>query len=88
MNDPTSHVGDPTTAQPMDLEADRFSDPVRPINVTQLVMAVAFLAMVAIWALLTTDTVSSDDLRWLLPIPFLSAGAVGLVASLSDVGRR
>lgn len=60
----------------------------RQINLSQLVMAVAFLAMVAIWGLLTTDTVSVKDLRWLLPIPFLSAGAVGLVASLTDVRRR
>lgn len=53
-----------------------------PVNVTQLVMAVAFCGMLSIWALWVGEVVSGDDFRWLLPIPWLAAGAAGLAASV------
>lgn len=57
-----------------------------PIQVTHLIFGIAFLTFVGIWAALTADVVQSADLRWLLPVPWLLAGAGGLVAS--TVGRR
>lgn len=57
-----------------------------PVNVTHLVMGIAFLAFAGIWAVLARGTVEGEDLRWLLPIPWLLAGTAGLVASVA--GRR
>lgn len=57
-----------------------------PVHVAHLVMGIAFLAFAGIWAALASDLVESDDLRWLLPVPWLLAGSVGLVASVA--GRR
>ena len=57
-----------------------------PVHVAHLVMGIAFLAFAGIWAALASDVVESDDLRWLLPVPWLLAGTVGLVASVA--GRR
>ena len=52
-----------------------------PVNVGHLVMGVALLGLAVIWALLESDVVSASDLRWLLPMPWVAAGAVGLVAT-------
>ncbi|WP_203338666.1 hypothetical protein [Nocardioides limicola] len=49
----------------------------RSINIGHLVMGVAFLGLVAVWLLLETGVV--DDFRWLLPLPWLAAGVVGLL---------
>ena len=51
-----------------------------PVNVGHLVMGVAFLGLVTVWSLLATDTLELEDSRWLLPLPWLAAGAVGLAA--------
>ncbi|MAY95317.1 hypothetical protein [uncultured Nocardioides sp.] len=60
-----------------------------PVNIGQLVMGLAFLGLVAVWALFTTDAVDGGDVRWLLPVPFVLAGAAGLVASaVSGAARR
>jgi hypothetical protein len=53
-----------------------------PVNVGHLVMGVAFAGMVLVWALVQGDVVATRDLRWLLPIPWLTAGAAGLAASV------
>jgi len=57
-----------------------------PVHVAHLVMGIAFLAFAGIWAALTSDVVDGEDLRWLLPVPWLLAGTVGLLASVA--GRR
>ncbi len=44
-------------------------------------MGLAFLGIVGIWALIQTDTVTGDDIRWLMPIPWVVAGVVGLAAT-------
>ena len=60
-----------------------------PVNVTHLVFGVVFATFLGIWALVTGDVVSNDDLRWLLPVPWLLAGAAGLVvATLGGPARR
>ena len=53
-----------------------------PVNITQLVMGVAFAGIVLIWALVQGDVVETDELRWLMPIPWLAAGAAGLAATV------
>ncbi|MFC5176004.1 hypothetical protein [Nocardioides taihuensis] len=52
-----------------------------PVNVGHLVMGIAFLGLVGIWALVQSDVVGSDDLRWLLPVPWVLAGLAGLLAT-------
>ena len=52
-----------------------------PVNIGHLVMGIAFLGLAVIWALIESGTASASDLRWLLPVPWVAAGAVGLVAT-------
>jgi hypothetical protein len=42
---------------------------------------------VLVWALVQGDVVDTSELRWLLPIPWLAAGAAGLAATVWP-GRR
>jgi hypothetical protein len=80
-SDPTP---DPTSDPSSDLgEGARrtFAAGLHPVNVGHLVMGVAFLGMVLIWALVESGTAATSDLRWLLPVPWVAAGAVGLVAT-------
>ena len=58
-----------------------------PVNIGHLVMGVAFAGMVLVWALVQGDVVDTSELRWLLPIPWLAAGAAGLAATVWP-GRR
>jgi hypothetical protein len=58
-----------------------------PVNVGHLVMGLAFLGLVAVWGAVQTDLVATDDVRWLLPLPWVFAGAAGLIA-LAFAGRR
>ena len=58
------------------------------VNIGHLVMGLALLGIVGIWALVQTDTVSGDDIRWLMPIPWVIAGLVGLVATAITGSRR
>ena len=59
-----------------------------PVNVGHLVMGIAFLGMVLVWGLITTDVVAGDDIRWLMPIPWVAAGGAGLVAIAVAARRR
>lgn len=52
-----------------------------PINVSHLVMGIAFAGLVGVWALITSDAVDDEAIRWLLPIPWVVAGALGLAAA-------
>ena len=52
-----------------------------PVNVGHLVMGLAFLGLVAVWGAVQTDLVPDDDVRWLLPLPWVFAGAAGLIAT-------
>jgi hypothetical protein len=58
------------------------------INIGHLVMGVAFLGIVGVWGLIQTDTVTGHDVRWLMPIPWVAAGVVGLVATAITGSRR
>lgn len=57
-------------------------------HVGHLVMGLAFLGLVAIWAAVQSDWVATDDVRWLLPLPWVFAGAAGLVAAVVSGRRR
>ncbi|WZH54031.1 MAG: hypothetical protein PIR53_08580 [Nocardioides alkalitolerans] len=63
-----------------------------PVNVGHLVMGIAFLGLAGVWALLASGAADASDTRWLLPIPWLAAGAAGLAATVwrrpvADRGR-
>ena len=51
-----------------------------PVNVGHLVMGIAFLGLVGVWALIQGDVVGDGDVRWLLPVPWVLAGLAGLLA--------
>jgi hypothetical protein len=60
-----------------------------PVNVGHLVMGTAFVGLFAVWALVVSDAIELADARWVLPLPWLVAGVVGLAATvLRNVGRR
>lgn len=60
-----------------------------PVHVGHLVMGLAFLCIVGGWGLVQAGVVSGHDIRWLLPLPWLIAGAAGLVAvAVGSVRRR
>src|SRR3954468_21204739 len=52
-----------------------------PINVGHFVMGIAFLGIAVIWILIEADAVTGDDIRWLLPVPWVLAGLAGLIAT-------
>lgn len=58
-----------------------------PVNIGHLVMGLAFLGLVAVWAVVQGDVVDDDAIRWLLPVPWVLAGGAGLAASVL-AGRR
>jgi hypothetical protein len=59
-----------------------------PVNIGNLVMGVALLCLVGVWALWQSGTVTGPDVRWLMPIPWVAAGVVGLTASAITGTRR
>jgi hypothetical protein len=58
------------------------------VNIGHLVMGIAFLGIVGVWGLIQSDTVTGDDIHWLLPIPWVVAGLAGLVATAITGPRR
>lgn len=50
-----------------------------PVDVGQLVMGIAFLGLVVVWALIHYAGVGADDFRFLLPLPWVVGGGVGLL---------
>ena len=57
------------------------------VNVAHLVMGIAFLGIVGIWLLVEGGAVGGDDVRWLLPLPWVLGGLAGLL-SIATAGRR
>ncbi|WP_372729132.1 hypothetical protein, partial [Nocardioides sp.] len=58
-----------------------------PVNLFHLVAGLVLLGLVGIWGLVEADVVGFDDTRWLLPLPWLLAGLVG-VAVVTSANRR
>jgi hypothetical protein len=52
-----------------------------PVNIGHLVMGIAFLGLVGVWAIIQSDIVEGGDVRWLLPVPWVFAGIAGLLAT-------
>jgi hypothetical protein len=59
-----------------------------PVNIGHLVMGIAFLGLVAVWAVFQSDLVETDDVRWLLPVPWVLAGLAGLLATTVSSRKR
>ncbi len=59
-----------------------------PVNLTHLIMGIAFLGFAGIWTAITGDLVPDDNLEWLLPVPWLLAGSAGLLALTVSHVRR
>lgn len=53
-----------------------------PVNIGHLVMGVAFVGLVVVWALVRSETVRLEDAGWILGLPWLAAGAAGLLATV------
>ena len=52
-------------------------------------MGTAFVGLFVVWALVEMDAVDLAETGWMLPLPWLVAGVVGLAATvLRNVGRR
>lgn len=69
-----------TMTQPLSTEPGRASGR-HPINIGHLVMGIAFVGLVGVWALIQGDVVDGADIRWLLPVPWVLAGFAGLLAT-------
>ncbi len=65
-----------------------FGTGLHPVNILHLVFGVAFLGMVMNWALIESGAVETSGLRWLLPIPWVAAGAAGLIATAPRLRGR
>ena len=59
-----------------------------PVNVGHLVMGIAFLGIVGVWALIEGSVVEGSDVRWLFPLPWVLAGLAGLAAVAVSGSRR
>ena len=59
-----------------------------PVVVGHLVMGTLFAVLVGAYVLLELDVVSIHDFRWLIPIPLIVGGAVGLIAVTAAGLRR
>lgn len=60
-----------------------------PVNTGHLVMGLAFAGLVGVWALIAGEVVAEEDARWLLPIPWVAGGAIGLaVAAWANMRRQ
>jgi hypothetical protein len=51
-----------------------------PLNVSYLVIGLAFLGIAGSWALHQAGVIDGADVEWLLPLTLVVAGAVGLAA--------
>ena len=61
-----------------------------PLNVSYLVVGLAFLGIAGSWALHQAGVIGSAEVEWLLPLSLVVAGAIGLVAFMARglSGRR
>ncbi len=59
-----------------------------PVNILHLVMGVVFLGIVSIWALIEGQVATTEDLRWLVPLPWVIAGAAGLFVIMMSRGNE
>ncbi|ROR90062.1 hypothetical protein [Nocardioides aurantiacus] len=60
----------------------------RSVKVAHLVMALLFLGVVAVWALVVSDAVDADQVAFLVPGVLVVAGVLGLLASVLSARNR
>ena len=59
------------------------------LSVMHLVMGLVFLGIAGLWGLHAADVIGSVDVKWLVPLIFVFAGAAGLLASATkNLGGR
>ena len=94
MSDQENTMSDQTTPEPTTTTVEEqegrrgFVAGLHPVNVLHLVLGVAFLGMTINWALIESGAVETSGLRWLLPIPWVAAGAAGLIATAPRLRGR
>ena len=79
---------EPLTDDQTDNQPTGFAAGLHPVNILHLVLGVAFLGMTINWALIDSGAVETSGLRWLLPIPWVAAGAAGLIATAPRLRGR
>jgi hypothetical protein len=72
----------------LDRAVGRFVNGRHPVNIGNLVMGIAFLGLVVVWAIIQSDLVEGADVRWLLPVPWVFAGIAGLLATTLTGKKR
>lgn len=82
MNDTTQEYDDLLT------RPDRGHRGLHELHITHLVMGIAFAGIALVWLLSVLDVVPDADLRLLVPLPFLFAGGLGLLALVLSHRRR
>jgi len=89
MSEQSPETNQTTQVLPEEPAARRgFADGLHPVNILHLVLGVAFLGMTLNWALIESGVVETSGLRWLLPIPWVAAGAAGLIATAPRLRGR
>jgi hypothetical protein len=92
MSDQENTMSEQTSETPEIEMADEprsgFAAGLHPVNILHLVLGVAFLGMTVNWALIESGAVETSGLRWLLPIPWVAAGAAGLIATAPRLRGR
>ena len=53
-----------------------------PVNVGHLVVGVAFVGLFVVWVLVEQDAVDLIETGWVMALPWLAAGAIGLMATV------
>lgn len=96
MSDPTTPEptadatdGRTTSEEPSGLATRDATSGRHSVHVPHLVTGLALLGLVVVWALVVPlGAVDLHDAHWLLPLPWLVAGAAGLVATVLARRRR
>lgn len=58
------------------------------VRIGHLVMGLVFLLLTGVWGLYVGGAIDSDNLRWLIPLPFLIGGGASLVALALTTRKR
>lgn len=54
-----------------------------PLNVSYLVVGLAFLGIAGSWALHQAGVIGAAEVEWLLPLSLVVAGGIGLIAFMA-----
>ncbi len=80
--------GTDVTAQPAGRDQSVVASWRHPVNIGHLVMGTAFGGMVLVWAIVAGGAIPDDNIGWLMGVPWVGAGAAGLVAMAVSARRR